>query len=478
MAQHDYSIANQGFPATRADINNVLSAIATNNSGTSAPSTQYAGQFWIDTTSTTWTLYIHDGADDIQFATIDTSANTVNFIDSELGDNSVTTAKIADANVTSAKLSYPLTTFSSTGIDDNATSTAITINSSQNVGIGTTTTRTNALLNVNGGINSETGLIGKSLNDTFTLNGQTQPNYGVNFSASVGVPSGISGYRGLAFATGSSERMRIDSSGSLLVGTTSSSINDVGSKIFPSGAVVLTRSGNAPLFLNRQSSDGDIAIFHKDQTEVGSINAEGGDLAVGTGTVGFQFYDGGNAIRPFSITANNWIDNTIDLGRGANRWKDLYLGGGLYVGGTASANKLDDYEEGTFSAGNPTGSTSGTITFSSSFDTLSYIKIGSWCYVMGNLQIGSISGTLSGNYITFNSLPFTIASLTDGSENGGNAGTVDSFGNSNGTVPMAVSWGGGGTNNFYVYRYTSDGNLITGATVGTGFRFAFGYRTA
>jgi hypothetical protein len=84
MAQHDYSIANQGFPATRADINNVLSAISTNNSGTSAPSTQFAGQFWIDTTSSTWTLYIHDGADDIQFATIDTSANTVNFIDSTI----------------------------------------------------------------------------------------------------------------------------------------------------------------------------------------------------------------------------------------------------------------------------------------------------------------------------------------------------------------------------------------------------------
>ena len=84
MAQHDYSIANQGFPATRADINNVLSAISTNNSGTSAPSTQFAGQFWIDTTSSTWTLYIHDGADDIQFATIDTSANTINFIDSAL----------------------------------------------------------------------------------------------------------------------------------------------------------------------------------------------------------------------------------------------------------------------------------------------------------------------------------------------------------------------------------------------------------
>ena len=39
-------------------------------------------------------------------------------------------------SVDSSKINYPLTTFSSTGIDDNATSTAITIDSSQNVGIG------------------------------------------------------------------------------------------------------------------------------------------------------------------------------------------------------------------------------------------------------------------------------------------------------------------------------------------------------
>src|SRR6056300_895302 len=52
-------------------------------------------------------------------------------------DGTVTTAKIGSGAVTSAKLTYPLTTFSSTGIDDNATSTAITIDSSEKVGIGT-----------------------------------------------------------------------------------------------------------------------------------------------------------------------------------------------------------------------------------------------------------------------------------------------------------------------------------------------------
>ena len=61
MAQHDYIISNQTFPNTRADINNALLAISSNNSGTSAPTTQYAGQFWLDTTSSTWTMYIHDG---------------------------------------------------------------------------------------------------------------------------------------------------------------------------------------------------------------------------------------------------------------------------------------------------------------------------------------------------------------------------------------------------------------------------------
>jgi hypothetical protein len=85
MAQvTDYTVSNQTFPNTRADLNNIFAAIATNNSGTSAPSNQQAGQWWIDTTSSTWILYIHDGTDDIQFATIDTSANTVNFTDSAL----------------------------------------------------------------------------------------------------------------------------------------------------------------------------------------------------------------------------------------------------------------------------------------------------------------------------------------------------------------------------------------------------------
>ena len=85
MAQHDYDIANQGFPAFRSDLNNVLEAVNTSNSGTSRPSSAVAGTVWLDTTSaTTPTLKFYDGADDISLATLDYTANTVNWLDSSV----------------------------------------------------------------------------------------------------------------------------------------------------------------------------------------------------------------------------------------------------------------------------------------------------------------------------------------------------------------------------------------------------------
>jgi hypothetical protein len=80
MAQHDYNIANQGFPATRADINDALAAIVSNNSGTSAPSTTFANQWWYDTTNDI--LYIRNEANDawIKVATLDQTNDAVGTI--------------------------------------------------------------------------------------------------------------------------------------------------------------------------------------------------------------------------------------------------------------------------------------------------------------------------------------------------------------------------------------------------------------
>ena len=49
MSQHDFDIANQGAAAARSDINSAFQALASTNSGSTAPTTTYANQLWYDT---------------------------------------------------------------------------------------------------------------------------------------------------------------------------------------------------------------------------------------------------------------------------------------------------------------------------------------------------------------------------------------------------------------------------------------------
>jgi hypothetical protein len=51
MAQSDMNIANQGFPAFRADLNAALAALVSNSSGATAPSATFPHQFWVDTSA-------------------------------------------------------------------------------------------------------------------------------------------------------------------------------------------------------------------------------------------------------------------------------------------------------------------------------------------------------------------------------------------------------------------------------------------
>ena len=82
MANHDYVISNQTFPATRTDLNNALSAIVTNNSSSSEPSTKYAYQWWYDTSSNTLKFRNADNDAWVSFAVFDMTNDTVNLVDS------------------------------------------------------------------------------------------------------------------------------------------------------------------------------------------------------------------------------------------------------------------------------------------------------------------------------------------------------------------------------------------------------------
>ena len=109
----DYSLANQGFSAFRTELNNILGAINTHNLATSAPSSLAAGSIWVDSSSAgTHTLKYYDGSDSITLCNVNTSANTVDFIDS-----SVTTELVND---TSPQLGGNLDTNSHNIIIDDA----------------------------------------------------------------------------------------------------------------------------------------------------------------------------------------------------------------------------------------------------------------------------------------------------------------------------------------------------------------------
>jgi hypothetical protein len=81
----DYSIANQGFSAFRTELNNILGAINTNNLATSAPASLAAGSMWVDSSSSgTHSVKYYDGSDSIVLFNVNTTANTVDFVDSSV----------------------------------------------------------------------------------------------------------------------------------------------------------------------------------------------------------------------------------------------------------------------------------------------------------------------------------------------------------------------------------------------------------
>jgi hypothetical protein len=62
MATHDYIISNASGAAVRADLNNALAAIATNNSSATEPTTTYAYQWWADTGSSPTVMKLRNAA--------------------------------------------------------------------------------------------------------------------------------------------------------------------------------------------------------------------------------------------------------------------------------------------------------------------------------------------------------------------------------------------------------------------------------
>lgn len=81
---------------------------------------------------------------------------------------------------------------------------------------------------------------------------------------------------------GISERMRIHSGGTVLVGKTSSSSTTTGVELNPVGLVQVTRNNNLPLLVNRTGSDGTVISIRNDGSTVGTISVSGSTTSYNT----------------------------------------------------------------------------------------------------------------------------------------------------------------------------------------------------
>ena len=203
-----------------------------------------------------------------------------------------------------------------------------------------------------------------------------------------------SGEFGLFDYTASATRLTFNTSGTLLIGRTDTTATNTGLELEGTGTIVSRRDGNVCMFLDRKTSDGTILEFRKDNSTVGIVFSSGGiQSGIGDGNTAVLFADNISSILPWQ-TDNNARDAGIDLGRSATRFKDIYLSGGAFLGGTGSANKLDDYEEGTW--------TPSLDSIGSSNASGDYTKIGNVCTAKFK-----ISSDGSGSNINITGFPFT-----------------------------------------------------------------------
>ena len=179
-----------------------------------------------------------------------------------------------------------------------------------------------------------------------------------------------------------------------------------------SNGLTVDDNGATPLTVDRATNDGTIVDLQKDGTSVGNIGVIASDvlyLATPDGTgVGINF-DGDNPKVNPSNGAGAGTDGVADLGNPSGRWRDFYLSGGVYLGGTGAANKLEDVETGTFTAAVKGGSTNPSTPINING---TYTKIGNFVSLHMTLAAGNLSG--AAGYAYFEHMPFTCSNIAIG----------------------------------------------------------------
>ena len=217
-----------------------------------------------------------------------------------------------------------------------ADATAITVDSSENVGIGTSSPDTPLEIQI--GSSGNAVKLSSSADGISVYLAFEQQESGTKYvrgrirAASNGADGG------LIFESGSSgsmaERMRLDALGNLLVGKTASSYNTVGCELLGNGAYEglgqFTTDGIHALTLNRKTSNGDIVQFRKDGTTVGNITTNS------AGNIHINSQNGTFALRTINVERYAfdqeqiypWNNGECNLGLSYRRFDVVYAATG------------------------------------------------------------------------------------------------------------------------------------------------------
>ena len=174
------------------------------------------------------------------------------------------------------------------------------------------------------------------------------------------------------------------------------------------GDTTITKN-DTPLYLNRTGSDGEVLRVSKDGTQIGYLGNISAEFSVtnATATNGAGICLQNNLFVTPMKGGSKDSSSAISLGNTSFQWKDIYLGGGAYIGGTGTANKLDDYEEGTFT---PTFKINNSTAGISATQVGAYTKIGNLVTLQIFIELSN-KGSSTG-FATISGIPFTIATLT------------------------------------------------------------------
>ena len=203
----------------------------------------------------------------------------------------------------------------------------------------------------------------------------------------------------------------LNTTGTVLVGRTSVGTTGNGHSIRGGDSAIFSRDASGETMqVGRNAAGGELIRFKSNGATVGSIGTSAGGaagkfgitsntsqliLAVSGSTDHLQFDS--DQIYP-SVTGS------VSLGHSSYKFNNAYLSGGLYLGGVGSSNKLDDYEEGTWTPA--IEAYTGTDPTVSATAQGWYTKIGNLVTLSWNLDNVSVSGVTSG-ILVVSGLPFS-----------------------------------------------------------------------